>query len=134
MWVRKYIIFSVFITISGLLLFFQACSGDGLRSHQLALESTASGTRDVNLNEGDGTVKLSWDVNTESDLAGYKVYMRSEADQYGQPISVIDNPVTVNDRVIFEVSGLDQQKVHYFVVSAYDLSGNESEFSGEVKK
>jgi len=80
-----------------------------------------------------GMVQLSWDTNTEPDLAGYKVYMRTQGSQYGSPV-ILSSPTIVNQRVVFEVQGLDKAEIHYFVVSAYDQSGNESEFSVEVSK
>lgn len=69
---------------------------------------------------------LSWDSNTESDLAGYKVYYGSSSGNYGIPIDI-------GNRTTYTLTGLDLG-TYYFSVTAYDTSGNESGFSNEVSK
>lgn len=71
------------------------------------------------------TVQISWDPNTESDLAGYKVYYGTASGQYGAPVDV--GLVTT-----FDVLGIDDETEYFVAVTAYDLSGNESDFSDEV--
>lgn len=71
------------------------------------------------------TAVVTWNANTESDLAGYKVYYGTESGQY--TISIDVGNVTQR-----KVSGLEVGGVYYFVVTAYDLNGNESAPSGQV--
>ncbi len=73
-----------------------------------------------------GDAVLSWDANTEADLAGYKVYHGTASGDYGIPIDI-------GNQTTYTVSGLDLGE-HYFAVSAYDTSGNESGVSTEVSK
>ena len=69
---------------------------------------------------------LSWNPNTEPDLAGYKVYYGTASRTYGSPINV-------GNQTAFAVTGLSAG-TYYFAVTAFDTSGNESVFSAEVSK
>ena len=72
------------------------------------------------------TVELSWQANTETDLAGYKIYYGSSSS--GVYSIIID----VGNVTQYQISGLNIGNTYYFAVSAYDENGNESEFSTEV--
>jgi fibronectin type 3 domain-containing protein len=73
---------------------------------------------------------LTWNANTESDLAGYKVYRRATSTgSYGAPIATIPAGT-----VSYQATGLAAGTTYYFVVTAYDSTGNESPFSNEVSK
>lgn len=71
-----------------------------------------------------GNVSLQWDANTESDLAGYKVYYGTASGQYGTPI-------TIGLTTTYTISNLPAG-TYYFAVTAYNSSGLESGFSNEV--
>lgn len=73
------------------------------------------------------TATLSWAPNTDSDLAGYKVYMGTTSGLYGAPVDV-GNVTT------YTAGNLTAGTTYYFSVTAYDRSGNESIHSGEVSK
>ena len=67
------------------------------------------------------TVDLTWDLNTEADLAGYKVYW---SDGAHPPKALAFSGGTLEA----QLSVLLKPKVVYtFSVSAYDIAGNESE-------
>ncbi len=70
-------------------------------------------------------VTLTWDANTEPDLAGYKVYYGTAPGAYGTPIDV-GNVTT------YTVTGLADGQTYYFAATAYDTVGNESGYSNEV--
>jgi hypothetical protein len=70
------------------------------------------------------TVQLDWNANTESDLAGYKVYYGTSSGTYGTSIDV-GNVVT------YDINNLTDGS-YFFALTAYDTSGNESGFSAEV--
>mgnify|MGYP000008795147 CR=1 FL=1 len=74
------------------------------------------------------TVTLAWDPNTESDLAGYKLYYgnspRTQA-PYTQTV-VINDKAATTWQITLEPGG------YYFALTAYDASGNESGYSAEV--
>jgi len=72
-----------------------------------------------------GTISLAWDANTESDLAGYKVYYGTASGSYGAPISV--GKVTS-----YQLGGLTPGQTYFITLTAYDTAGYESGFSNEV--
>jgi fibronectin type 3 domain-containing protein len=72
---------------------------------------------------------LTWNPNTESDLAGYKVYRATASGAYGAPIATL--PSTTTNYV---ATSLQSGTTYFFVVTAYDTAGNESAFSNEVTK
>lgn len=78
-----------------------------------------------------GRAVLTWDQNTESDLAGYKVYMGTASGQYGPPVDVGLTATPQAPRHVIEPLA---DGTYYFVVTAYDQSGNESGFSNEDSK
>jgi hypothetical protein len=78
-------------------------------------------------------VVLAWDPNAESDLAGYKLY-GSEGSP-GPPYDLIDTYSLDDidpDNPAGQISDLDDNSEYYVVVTAYDLEGNESDYSNEV--
>ncbi|MFO0773851.1 MAG: DUF4038 domain-containing protein [Nitrospiraceae bacterium] len=74
-----------------------------------------------------GTVSalLQWTANTETDLAGYKVYQRTDTTSYG-------TPVTLGKVTSYTAANLTSGVRYYFSLSAYDTSSNESAKSTEV--
>jgi hypothetical protein len=71
------------------------------------------------------SVTLEWDANTESDLAGYKVYFGTASRTYGAPI-------TLGKVTTYTVTGLTPGTTYYFAVTAYNTAGLESGYSNEV--
>ncbi|MFQ5961186.1 MAG: PKD domain-containing protein [Candidatus Methylomirabilales bacterium] len=72
-----------------------------------------------------GSVSLSWDSNTEADLAGYKVYIGTSPGIYTQTIDS-GNVTTCT------VPNLSEGQTYFFTVTAYDIFANESDFSNEI--
>jgi hypothetical protein len=68
---------------------------------------------------------VAWNPNSESDLAGYKVY-------YGNSSGIYDNSVNVGNQTNYTIPNLAIGKTIYIAVTALDLSGNESVYSDEV--
>jgi|Deesub1362B_J571_1020462.scaffolds.fasta_scaffold02822_7 hypothetical protein len=68
---------------------------------------------------------IMWEPNREADLAGYRVYWGTSSRSYRW---VVD----VGKATEYEVTGLEAGTRYYFAVTAYDLAGNESDFSAEV--
>lgn len=68
----------------------------------------------------------SWNANTESDLAGYKLYIGTSSGNYDFNVYDIGDGLshTVDEPFEFD-------KRYYFAVTAYDLAGNESLYSIE---
>ena len=71
------------------------------------------------------TVSLAWDANTESDLAGYKIYYGTTSGNYSQSIDV-------GNTTEYTLTGLAENVTYYIAVTAYDLDNNESAYSVEL--
>lgn len=72
------------------------------------------------------TVQVTWNPNTEPDLAGYKLYHGTASGQYGEPVDV--GNVTGH---VMEITP-EYGATYYFALTAYDTSGNESGYSDEA--
>jgi hypothetical protein len=72
------------------------------------------------------TVTLTWDANTEPDVAGYRLY-------YGESSGNYTNQVDVGNRTTYQITGLDPAKQYFFAVRAYSAAGL-SGFSNEVEQ
>jgi len=70
-------------------------------------------------------VTLEWNPNTEEDLAGYKIYCGTTGGDY-------DYTVDVGNQTEYTVTDLEEGLLYYFAATAYDLLGNESDYSNEV--
>ncbi|NOZ61223.1 MAG: hypothetical protein GXO74_06040, partial [Calditrichaeota bacterium] len=70
---------------------------------------------------------VSWNPNTENDLAGYKVYFGTTSRNYSH---IID----VGNDTIYTVTGLTPGREYFFAVTAYDTAtpSNESAYSEEA--
>ncbi len=72
-----------------------------------------------------GQATLIWDANTEPDLLGYKVYYSIEPDVYSTFIDV-------GNVTEYTIKELRNDVFNYFVVTAYDTEGLESDYSNMV--
>jgi hypothetical protein len=87
------------------------------------------------------TVTLQWNANTEPNRAGYKIYYDidsgppydgNEAVEGDSPINVEIADVEESGKARFTVTGLNDDAVYHFSVTAYDSTGNESGYSNEA--
>jgi hypothetical protein len=97
-------------------------SATGATSKTIQVTLTISSTTSTS-----GSATLSWAANTDSDLAGYKVYMGTQSGLYGTPIAV-GNVTT------YQVTNLQPNTTYFFSITALDSAGNESLHSSEVSK
>jgi fibronectin type 3 domain-containing protein len=71
-------------------------------------------------------VTLAWDPNPpEDNVIGYKVYYGIESNAY---TTVLD----VANVTLVKIRHLEKGKLYYFAVTAYDVEGQESDFSQEL--
>jgi hypothetical protein len=87
----------------------------------------------IPINTSAETVVLAWDPNTEPGLAGYSIYGSMEFP--GGPYDHVDSfsldeidPKSPKCKI----TGLENKVSYYFVVTAFDKSGNESKPSQQV--
>ncbi|MBS0184052.1 MAG: fibronectin type III domain-containing protein [Nitrospira sp.] len=95
-------------------------SGGITRTVNVALTMNASSS---------SSVTLTWNANTERDLAGYRVYRATSSGTYGAPIATIQGNMPN-----YIATGLQFGTTYFFVVTAFDIAGNESAYSNEVSK
>jgi hypothetical protein len=95
---------------------------------------TASSGADTGGISGNGVATLSWEAPTTtvegtplSSLSGYRIYYGTSSGHYS---AKVDN-ITGTSRMI---TGLVEGKTYYFVVTALDENGYESDYSDEVAK
>jgi hypothetical protein len=72
------------------------------------------------------TTNLAWDANTETDLAGYKLYQSAGPTGTKTLVQTIPKPATTT-----AVTGLVDGN-WCWVLTAYDTTGNESGYSNQV--
>ena len=77
---------------------------------------------------GPTTMQLSWTANSESDIAGYKVYYDTDGSGYPYANSVS----TGSTGTTYTLTGLTTGTTYYTAVAAIDSDGNESWISAEV--
>ena len=70
-------------------------------------------------------VTLAWDRNPEPDIAGYKIY-------YGLQSRVYPYVIDVGSYTSCTISDLDEGVTYFLAATAYDTSGDESAYSGEI--
>ena len=68
---------------------------------------------------------LSWDPNSEANLAGYHVYQGTTSGSYGLAVDA-------GNTTIYTAQNLQAGLTYYWATTAYDSSGNESPPSNEV--
>ena len=71
------------------------------------------------------SIGFGWDANTESNLAGYKIYTGLSSRSY-------DSNIDVGNVTRYTMSGLAADMKYFFAVTAYDTTGNETGFSHEL--
>jgi len=95
-----------------------SATGATSKTVPVTLTVTASGT---------GSATLTWNANTETDLAGYKVYFGTQSGVYGAP-------VTLGKVTSYTVTNLAKGNTYFFTVTAVDNAGNESKPAPELSK
>ena len=73
------------------------------------------------------SVTMQWNPNTETDLAGYRIYQREAGHGYDYASPVWEGPETT-----CKIDSLVKTKSYHFVARAFDTEGYESENSNEV--
>jgi len=79
-------------------------------------------------------IELSWDHNTQDELAGYYVYYGTSSRNYFDgPIKLPkESVVEIEGRVIYQFTiALTPGVTYFFAVTAYDIWGYETDFSNE---
>ncbi len=80
-------------------------------------------------------ITLSWDASPSNSVTGYYVYYQQGSSIL--PLSGTDadqgaSPVDVGSNLSVTLTGLEDDAIYYFTVTAYDSGGNESSYSNIV--
>jgi hypothetical protein len=107
----------------GTMAMLAACGGgeDGSSSASSSPVANSSAAQST------ASVTLRWNANTEPDLAGYRIYGAKSSGAYGAPVATAPANATS-----FVATGLEPGVTYFFVITAFDSSGNESTRSAEV--
>ena len=73
-------------------------------------------------------IGVQWDANSEADLAGYKVYEKTVTGAYAELAVCTPDTTEVN----FTAATPHPDGTYVWVVTAFDLAGNESGYSNEA--
>lgn len=116
---KRYISHYATFTLISLTLLLTACGGGGdSPTTQQGNPNSATLTWDAPTTNEDGTPL--------NDLAGYNIY-------YGTSSGVYTTTIPTENIITYTVGNLIPG-IYYFVVTAVDTSGNESNYSNEVNK
>jgi hypothetical protein len=74
-----------------------------------------------------GSVILSWTPNTETDLAGYRAFVREHGQNYDYSL-----PAWEGTETACKIINIHDDKNYRFIVRAFDIEGLESGDSNEV--
>jgi len=126
----NYTIIISFLAIS-LLLIIAGCGGGGSGSGGGGSVVTTDNGNYIPPSSGSGTLTLTWDAPTANsdgskpltDLNGYIIYYRSSTGSYNNA-----NKIDIGNNLGTSFSSLSPG-TWCFVVTAYDTSGNESDYS-----
>ena len=69
---------------------------------------------------------MSWNANSEADLAGYRIYVGTQSGNHPQVYDA--------GKVLSKQLTLPLGFTYFFVVTAYDNAGNESSPSAELSR
>ena len=90
-----------------------------------------TGINNFALASDNGIVDFSWLPNTEADLAGYKIHYGINQNGPYDLIVDVGNPSPVDGRIKGSVTGLSEGVTYYFVATAYNEAGLESDYSDD---
>jgi len=84
-----------------------------------------SAPENVTAAPGNSEAIISWQANTENDLAGYRVH-------YGTASGIYGFHLNVGNTTGYILEGLTNGVTYYIVITAYDRNAHESGYSAEV--
>jgi hypothetical protein len=110
--------YNLFALLAIYLFFLMGCGGGGGGSSGGG-SSTGNG----------GIIKIGWDPNTESDLAGYRVYYGTRSDDAF--ITLIDVGMATREAGldVYTITNLNKGQEYCIALTAYSTSNYESDFS-----
>lgn len=84
--------------------------------------------------EKTGSATLSWNANTESNLAGYKIYYGTSPRNNDCPPDGYPQKIDIGKNTSYALDGLASGQTYYFSITSYNSANQESCFSEERNK
>jgi hypothetical protein len=81
-----------------------------------------------------GETTLNWKANTETNLAGYKIYYGTSPRTDVCPQGGYDSSIDIGNKTSYTIKKLKRNTKYYFSTTGYNTRGEESCFSEEVSK
>ncbi len=91
--------------------------------------SSPSKPRALQLNKDNDTITISFPLNQEDDVIGYRLYGSNDGENFAL---IQGKPVSSQDEAQFSLASSQDGNYYMFVITAVDVVGNESEIS-EIK-
>jgi hypothetical protein len=86
----------------------------------------------VQVQARDGAVDLSWRPSPAGDVAGYFVYYGlNSGDYFGGDAILGASPVNAGRHTSIRIDGLENGRLYFFAIAAYDSAQHIGEFSQE---
>lgn len=114
------------ILISISILFATGCGQQGASTSSTSIEAAPS-SLSISVS-GSGKLTLSWEANTETNVAGYNVYRSLRLEGFTKINSSVIETTTYED------TGLTNLTTYYYKITATNATGSESSFSDIVSK
>ncbi len=110
---RSYCFLAIFLLLLTLIM---GCSGGGSSGGG---SSTANG----------GVIKIGWEPNIESDLAGYRVYLGTRSDDAFMTSIDVGMATREGGLVVYTLTNLNKGQDYCIALTAYDTSNYQSGLS-----
>ena len=81
-----------------------------------------------------GSATLSWNANSEPDLAGYKIYYGANPRTTDCPDGGYAKIIDAGKEANYKINNLESGKTYYFSITSYNSARKESCFSKEMQK
>jgi chitodextrinase len=113
----------IWLKRAALAIFIAGCGGGGGDAGCTSSTAPAGAT--------DTSATLTWGAPSDSRVVGYRVYYGNGSRDYMQAWGT---GAQAGNCTTYVVTNLNRGATYYFAVTAYDASGNESDFSNEASK
>ncbi|MBU3956652.1 hypothetical protein KJ633_09375, partial [bacterium] len=83
-------------------------------------------------NYGLGGIEISWDLNSEGDLAGYNIHRSTESGFTPSTSNKLNGTLISPEKDYYTDAGISQETTYYYKLAAVDSSGNSSPSSAQL--
>lgn len=95
-------------------------------------DKAPSAPANLHANSGDQVIELTWDANSENDLAGYNLYRSTNSFSDVTDMNPVNNSDLIQGTILTD-SGLENGTTYYYRLTAVDENGNESNTSSQLE-